>query len=204
LIPNARQADLLRFVCERGAVPRDQLDGRVLRPLLTQGWVTEHAHLVRPTGAGQAVAARMTGGGVAEREAAPAPAGRLSPAQEEFLRYLLRQTSPVLEDHVDGRVMRALLARGLVRRSAGWVSPTEAAAAELSSHARHDRKARIRRAAQSPQSARAEAVLRAVEQLETALPRDAEVLVAGQPAYADDLLAALRRFAREMDSASTT
>lgn len=203
MTPNARQADLLRFICDRGAVPRDQLDGRVLRPLLSQGWVTEHAGLVRATGTGQALAGRGTDDPVRSRESIPAK-GRLSRAQEEFLRYLLRQTSPVPEDHVDGRVLRALLARGLVRSSGGWVSPTEDAAAQLSSHAHRDQRLRTRRAGHSPQSARAEAVFRAVEQLEAALPLDAELLVGQQPAYADDVLAGLRRFARGLDAASRT
>ena len=203
MTPNARQAELLRFICDRGAVPRDQLDGRVLRPLLLQGWVTEHAGIVRATPTGQALAGRGTDDPVRSRESIPAQ-GRLSRAQEEFLRYLLRQTSPVLEDHVDGRVLRALLARGLVRSSGGWVSPTEEAAAQLSSHAHRDQRLRTRRAGRSPQSARAEAVFRAVEQLEAALPLDAELLVVQQPAYADDVLAGLRRFARGLDAASRT
>ncbi|HEU4457037.1 MAG TPA: hypothetical protein VFR81_28470, partial [Longimicrobium sp.] len=200
---NARQTDLLRFICDRGAVPRDQLDGRVLRPLLSQGWVTEHAGLVRATGTGQALAARP-----ADNQPRPAGGtstpGKLSRAQEEFLRYLLRQTSPVPEDHVDGRILRALLARRLVLSSGGWVSPTDEAAVQLSSHARRDQRMRTRRAERSPQSARAEAVFRAVDQLEAALPLDAELLVGKQPAYADDVLAGLRRFARELDATSRT
>jgi len=199
--PNERQADLLRFICDRGAVPRDQLDGRVLRPLLSHGWVTEHAGLVRATRTGEALFGRGTDDPAHSRESIP-PQGGLSRAQEEFLRYLLRQTSPVPEDHVDGRVLRALLARGLVRSSGGWVSPTEDADAQLFSHARRDQRLRTRRAGRSPQSARAEAVFRAVEQLEAALPLDTELLVGQQPAYADDVLAGLRRFAHGLDAAS--
>jgi hypothetical protein len=201
--PNARQAELLRFICDRGAVSRDQLDGRVLRPLVSQGWVAEHAGLVRATATGRALARHGTDGPARPGESIPAQ-GRLSRAQEEFLRYLLRQTSPVPEDHVDGRVLRALLARGLVRSSGGWVSPSDDAAARLSSHARRDQRLRTQRAGRSPQSARAEAVFRAVDQLEAALPLDAELLVGQQPAYADDVLAGLRRFARGLDAASRT
>lgn len=203
MTPNARQADLLRVICDRGAIPRDQLDGRVLRPLLSQGWATEHAGFVRATGIGQALAARPADDPARSAGGTPSQ-GRLSRAQEDFLRYLLRQTSPVLEDHVDGRVLRALLTRRLVTSSGGWVSPTDDAVAQLSSHARRDQRTRTRRAERSPQSARAEAVLRAVDQLEAALPLDAELLVGEQPAYADDVLAGLRRFAREMDAASRT
>lgn len=203
MTPNACQADLLRFICDRRAVPRDQLDGRVLRPLLSQGWVTEHAGLVRATGTGKVLAARPADNQPRSAGSTPTP-GKLSRAQEEFLRYLLRQTSPVPEDHVDGRVLRGLLARGLVLSSGGWVSPTDDAAAQLSSHARRDQRLRTRRAGRSPQSARAEAVFRAVDQLEAALPLDAELLVGQQPAYADDVLAGLRRFARGLDEASRT
>lgn len=201
MTPNTRQIDLLRFICDRGTVPRDQIDGRVLRPLLSQGWVTEHAGLVRATGTGQALAARPADNRSRSAGGTSTP-GKLSRAQEEFLRYLLRQTSPVPVDHVDGRVLRALLARRLVLSSGGWVSPTDDAAAQLSSHARRDQRLRTRRAGRSPQSARAEAVFRAVDQLEAALPLDAELLVGEQPAYADDVVAGLRRFARKLDSAS--
>lgn len=48
-------------------------------------------------------------------------------------------------------------------------------------------------------SAGGESILRAVEQLEQALPRDAELMIQGHPAYADDLLAGLRWLVREMD-----
>ena len=191
---SSKQVDLLRLICARGSIPRDQLDGRVLRPLLAHQWVTELAGVVRATDAGQAFAARHVGG---DSDAAqPTSPGGLSVAQEDFLRYLLRQSGPVLEDHVDGRGVRALLVRGLIRRRDGWITPTEEAAVHLAAHDRRDREAWARRAAQSPQGARAQAVLRAVEQLEKALPSDAEVIVGDQPAYADDVLAGLRRFAR--------
>jgi hypothetical protein len=203
LIPNAGQLDLLRFIIGRGHVPREELDGRVLRPLLRVGWVTELAGAVRATSAGEVVAAQdleQTPAGA--RGTAPAGVGRLSRAQEDFLRYLLRQTGPMLEDHVDRRVLRGLLARGLVRSSGGWVTPTDAAGAELTSHTRRERSSRKRRAVGSAPAARAEALLRAVEQLEAALPRDAEMRVGGHPAYADDVLAGLRRLAREMGAAA--
>jgi glutathione S-transferase len=99
---------------------------------------------------------------------------------------------------VDGRVVRALLARGLIRRRDGWIAPTEEATVHLAAHDRQSREARTRRSAQSPRNARAQAVLRAVEELEKAVPSDAEVIVGDQPAYADDVLAGLRRFARRL------
>src|ERR1044072_7258181 len=117
------QADLLRMICNAGAMPTAQLDRRVLRPLLGHGLVVEAHGTVRATQAGRALADRPD-----ESAAAPAPIlSRLSESQEEVLRYLLRQTGPIPEDHVDGREMRALESRGLVESTRGWVSPTEAA-----------------------------------------------------------------------------
>jgi hypothetical protein len=197
--PNPHQTELLHHIRDRGAVPRDQIDGRVLRPLLSNGWASENAGFVRLTERGRSLAAQPENGRGRAGPVAPAP-GRLSQAQEDCLRYLLRQTSAVPEEHVDGRVLRALLSRRLIVRSGGWVRPAEDAAEHLSSHARRDRQNRTRRAGQSAQSARAEAVLRAVDQLEAALPLDAELLLGTQPAYADDVIAGLRRFAREMEA----
>ena len=199
MIANPRPTELLQHIHDRGAVPREQVDGRVLRPFLSHGWATENAGLIRLTERGRSLLARPATGDRGAGARAPVP-GKLSQAQEDCLRYLLRQTSAVPEDHVDGRVLRALLARQLIVRSGGWVRPADDAAEHLSSHARRDRANRTRRAGQSAHSARAEAVLRAIDQLEAALPLDAELLLGAQPAYADDVIAGLRRFAREMEA----
>ena len=127
----------------------------------------------------------------------PDPASRLSEQQEETLRYLLRQTAPVPAAHVDGRVLRALRTRGLVEESGGWVSPSEGGRAYFERHVARERKRRESREHHGG-SARAEAVLRAVEQLESVIPRNAELLVGDIPAYADDVLVGLRRYARQM------
>jgi hypothetical protein len=129
---------------------------------------------------------------------AGAPVG-LSKSQEAALRYLLQQTGPVPVDHLDGRVPRALVARGLVEESRGWVSPSPTAAPQLLSHTRTGRERSARRAARTPRGARSDAILRAVEALELALPRGAELMIGTLPAYADDVLAGLRRLAREME-----
>ena len=50
----------------------------------------------------------------------------------------------------------------------------------------------------SPRQSRAEAIIRAVEALELALPRDAELMVGDIPAYADDVVAGLRGYARQL------
>ena len=127
---------------------------------------------------------------------------QLNDKQLDLLRHLYRQTGPVPEDHLDGRVVRALRSRDLVAEKSGWVSLTDAGRAEFE-------KVRRRRVASphvaesgSPRHARAEAIIRAVEALELALPRDAEVMVGDMPAYADDVVQGLRGYARRLARAS--
>jgi hypothetical protein len=157
--------ELLRAVCARGSIPTDEIDGRGLRLLLRLELVVAVNGSIRATPEGRAVAQRDHSQ-VAPRSPRQLPAaGGLSEAQEEVLRYLLRQTGPVPADHVDGRVGRALQARGLIQEIRGWVSPTESAEPYLRSHARKDRERSVRRAGNSVRGARGEAILRAVEAL---------------------------------------
>lgn len=190
---------VLRLICDRGAVPADELDGRMLRPFHRLGLIDQAHGVVRPTPSGRAALQRASSAPGPRGQRTPVGSGGLSEKQEEVLRYLLRQTGPVPLDHVDGRVFRALSSRGLVEASRGWVTATEHAEPYLREHVRKERELSLRRAASSARSARGETILRAVEQLEQALPRDAELMVQGHPAYADDLLAGLRRLVREMD-----
>ena len=193
------QLDLLRSICHRGSSPTTEIDGRALRPLVRLELVSELHGTVRATPAGLAVAQeehrptqRRTPRGVPISTA-------LSASQEEVLRYLVRQTGPVPADHLDGRVVRALAARGLVKEEARWVSPTRTAEPSLRVHSRRDRARSLRRAGNSPRSARGEAILRATDMLEQALPRGAEMMIAEMPAYGDDVVAGLRKLAREME-----
>ena len=197
------QLETLRSIYRRGSVPRDEVDGRVLRPLVTHELVVEGNGVVRATPAGAKLSEARTGevAPLEPRHAGSRPGGavsNLSEKQEEVLRYILRQTGPVPEDHVDGRVMRALLSRNLVTSSGGWVRPTDVAATFLHRHAKRERQTSVRRATQSARGARGEAILRAVDLLEEALPRDAELMIGGHPAYGDDIVAGLRRMARAM------
>jgi len=127
----------------------------------------------------------------------------LNEKQVDLLRHLYRQTGPVLSDHLDGRVVRALRSRGMVEeKKGGWLTLTDAGRAEFE-------KVRRRRVA-SPHAAevtnsrasRAEAIIRAIEALELALPRDAEVMVGDMPAYADDVVQGLRGYARQLGRSS--
>jgi len=124
----------------------------------------------------------------------------LNDKQVDLLRHLYRQTGPVPSDHLDGRVVRALRSRGLVHEKGDWVTVTDAGRAEFE-------KVRRRRVSSShshvmegasPRQSRAEAIIRAVEALELALPRDAELMVGDIPAYADDVVAGLRGYARQL------
>jgi hypothetical protein len=195
---SSNQLDLLRTLATRGSLPREEADGRSLRALVSRGLARVAGSSIRTTSAGDAVL-KSAGGQAPDQAGADPGRARLSDAQEEVLRSMIRQTAPILADHVDGRVLRALVGRGLVRVDGGWASATEAAAAHLQAWDRAERKLRHRRAARSPEAVRAEVVLRAVEQLEAATPPESVVLLAGHPAYADDLLAGLRRHARALE-----
>lgn len=196
----SHQVDLLRGVCRCGSLPTSTTDGRVLRPLLRLDLVVERGTRVYATPAGQrAVLQERPRAATREETRETAFPGKLSGSQEEVLRYLLRQTGPVPVDHLDGRVLRALLARGLAEESRGWASPTAAAAEFLRGHVSRSREKSERRAANSPRAARSEAILRATDELELALPRGAEVMIGSFPAYGDDVVSGLRQLARQLE-----
>lgn len=123
----------------------------------------------------------------------------LSPKQSDLLRDLSRRTSPVPEDHLDGRVVRALESRNFVERQDGWVSVTEAGRTHFQTHVRRRRRARAHAAEQDPRSSRADAIRRAVEILELAVPLNSELLVGEVRAVADDVIEGLKGFARHID-----
>lgn len=120
---------------------------------------------------------------------------RLSHSQTDLLRQLCRQRGPVPTDHLDGRVVRALESRRLVQTVRGWTSPTEEGRARFAI----EQKAPVGKRRRSNQlSARAQKILAAVAELEQAIPVDAEVDLVKFPAYIDDVLEGLRRYARAM------
>ena len=121
----------------------------------------------------------------------------LNETQVDLLRHLYRQTGPVLSDHVDGRVIRALRSRGLVEEKGGWLGLTADGRSEFEK-LRRRRVATHHSTDANPREARADAIFRAVEALELALPRDVEVMVGDMPAYADDIVQGLREYARRL------
>lgn len=80
-------------------------------------------------------------------EAAAEPEGaddetRVNNTQEDMLRLLAQSESPVPFDDLDGRVVRALEGRGLVRRADGLVQLTDAGRTFYESKVRRRRRAR--------------------------------------------------------------
>lgn len=181
---------LLRKILSAGELHLEQIDGRVLRPLRSSGLVRVEGQLVKVTAAGKdALATAAQDSGVHKE------VGKLTGPQEDLLRLIVRQGSVVPEE-VDLRTVRALRARGLIQESKGALSSTPAGAAYLEAPMGSD--GRRRRGRPPQQHGRAEMILKAVEKLEKALPRDAEVLVGTIMCGADDVAAAFRSLARKL------
>lgn len=179
--------DLLQRLVEEGGISTDQLDGRILRPLRSLGLVE--------VSAGSAVVTRTGREQVSPREngSAAAKISKLSHAQEDLLRMLVRQRGIPAED-ADARTVRALESRGLVRNDEDRLVAT-ARGVEILNNS--DPQTHTRRRGRRPrQDARAEAIMRAVDQLEQAIPPGSEVLVGPIMAYAEDVLSGFRTFAR--------
>jgi hypothetical protein len=122
----------------------------------------------------------------------------LSDKQTDLLRYLDRQTGPVLVDHLDGRVLRALKSREMIAVRNGWATLTDAGRRQLEAPARRRRRRGAMLPDSASRSARAEAIQRAVDLLEKALPRDAEMAVGTMFTAADDVVEGFRRYARAL------
>lgn len=181
-----RQQDLLQEIVGSGGIPVDQADGRVLRPLRSAGLVQI---------SGSRVEATPEGLRRARQEPRRPPAqSRLNERQEELLRLVLR-TGPIPSEGLDGRVARALLARGLVTLRSDLVTATSAGRTYFNEQ-RPPARRRSRRRAENP---RAAAIRRATRELESVIPPGAEVLVGNIMAAADDLVDAFRRHARKLD-----
>lgn len=179
--------DLLQRLVEEGGLSADQLDGRMLRPLRSLGLVEVRGGraLVTPAGREQ-VSPRQKG-------SAPINISKLSYAQEDLLRTLVRQRGIPAED-ADSRTVRALRSRGLVREDEDRLVATAGGVEILSRLGpQTDRKRRGRR---PKQDGRAEVIMKAVDQLERAIPPGAEVLVGRILAAAEDVLDGFRTFAR--------
>lgn len=123
----------------------------------------------------------------------------LSSKQTDLLRELFLRAEPVAEEDLDGRVVRALESRGFVERHDGRIALTEAGRAYFESRVRRRRRAGQLAAEPDPRGARAEAILRAVEMLERAVPLDRRMTVGDVEASGREVVEGLRRLARRLE-----
>jgi hypothetical protein len=170
------------------------MDGRVLRALLSRQLVEERGDRVHPTAIARSACANGAGAAEDGKRANTA----LSLPQQELLRMLSLNSAPASEDALDGRSLRALLARGFARRTSRGIEITGAGAEARrqlgnvqNDSGRSDRRSRR-------EHPRAAAILRAVAILERVVPRDSELAVGDMFVHVDDLLYGFRRYARKL------
>lgn len=124
----------------------------------------------------------------------------LNEKQADLLRFLNRQTGPVSSVDLDGRVVRALKSRAFIQEvRAGWIEVTEEGRAALESKPQRRRRGRRPNVEKTAGHARAQAIRRAIDALERALPKEAEVAVGNIFAYADDVVDGFRNYARNLE-----
>lgn len=180
------QQDLLVELVRHGRLPAEQVDGRVLRALRTHGFAELSEEWILATAAGQQH--------VAQTSKSMPVQSKLNEKQEALLRRILRPES-LHTDEVDGRVIRPLIARGLVSVREGMVTSTSAGRIHFDAQP----PPRARRGKTTVENARAAAIRRASRQLEATIPPGAEVLVGNIMAGADDLIDAFRRHASKLE-----
>jgi hypothetical protein len=181
------QHELLVELVRRGRLPAEQVDGRVLRALRTHGLAEASGEWVVATRAGKQ---RVDG-----QATKPLPVhAKLNEKQEGLLRTILRQ-QPLHSHEVDGRVIRPLIARGLVTLREDYITPTNAGRTYFDEQ-QPSPKVRGRKRVEN---ARAAVIRRASQRLEAAIPPGSEVLVGNIMASADDLVNAFRRHARKLE-----
>lgn len=157
------EIELLKQLAEKGApVSEARLDADALRSLGLRRYIKRLSgfSIITPEGRkalqslerGQspapAPAMRRDPYPLHSRDAAPPPPEaepddtRVNNTQEDMLRQLALAEKPVPFDDLDGRVVRALEGRGLVSKSGGLVTLTEAGRAFYESKVRRRRRAR--------------------------------------------------------------
>ena len=217
---------LLKELAEKGApVSEARLDAEALRSLGLRRYIKRLSgfSIITPDGR-RALQALQRG-----QTPAPAPSVRRDPypmqpresapaepepdsttvntTQEDMLRQLALSEHPVPFDDLDGRVVRALEGRGLLRKADGIVSLTEAGRVFYESKVRLRRRARSgwTKSAPAPtegtedRTTRAEAIREAVDALQRAVS-DADRLEIGDlDAPAEQAFAALLELADRID-----
>ncbi|HEX2076110.1 MAG TPA: hypothetical protein VHG08_00325 [Longimicrobium sp.] len=96
-------------------------------------------------------------------------------------------------------MIRALKARDCIVERNGLVSVTDEGRAALESRPQRRRRGRRPNVEKTAGHARAQAIRRAIDALELALPKEAEVAVGNIFAYADDVVDAFRKYARSLE-----
>lgn len=124
----------------------------------------------------------------------------LNEKQADLLRFLNRQNGPVSTEDLDGRVIRALKSRDCITVRNGLITVTDKGRAALESKPARRRRGRRPNVEKTAGHARAQAIRRALEGLERALPKEAEVAVGNIFAYADDVVDAFRKYARRLET----
>jgi hypothetical protein len=146
------------------------------------------------------------------QSAAPEPAPEadgtsVNTTQEDMLRQLALSEEPVPFDDLDGRVVRALEGRGLVRRSDGIVLLTEAGRTFYESKVRRRRRARSGWAKSAPipvegtddRDARANSIREAVDALQRCLGDMDRLEIGDLDAPASEAFAALLELADRIE-----
>jgi hypothetical protein len=183
------QLTLLRRIVNERRVPVHELDQRTLRPLSRLDLVEKQDGIVKATSRGRDLAATPTSNTTPTREL------HLSESQEDLLRTVVRQKRASAAE-ADRRTVRALKARGLVEEVGGELVATLSGRARIESFTPEE--PRSRRGRPRRRSPRAEAIERAVAQLERVIPPDSEVLVGPIMAAALDVTAGFRMYARRL------
>lgn len=132
---------------------------------------------------------------------------RVNNTQEDMLRQLALSEAPVPFDDLDGRVVRALEGRGLVRKADGLVELTEAGRTFYDTRVRRRRRARSSwvKAAAVPvegvedRTARARSIREAVDALQRAVSDADELQIGDLAAPARDAFAGLLELADRIE-----
>lgn len=132
---------------------------------------------------------------------------RVNNTQEDMLRQLALAESPVPFDDLDGRVVRALEGRGLVRKADGLVELTDAGKSFYESKVRRRRRARsgwakaatIQAEGVDDRDARARSIREAVDALQRAVSDADELEIGDLPAPARDAFTGLLELAARIE-----
>jgi hypothetical protein len=149
----------------------------------------------------------FTNGAAPEPESAEGDDTRVNNTQEDMLRLLAQSEAPVPFDDLDGRVVRALEGRGLVRRVDGLVQLTDAGRAFYESKVRRRRRARSGWAKSAPaategtedRTVRARSIREAVDALQRAIGSADTLEIGDLEAPAEQAFAALLELAGRIE-----